>query len=117
MLILLRVRSGFCTGFFRTAASRPQCNITRKLNCLQASNDEARDWVQTGWYLLSHFQDDVGQIPITVFRVTPKNLPVGRQIDFVEGQARWHKRMVADGELLMRELDQFKQSVALKLRS
>jgi hypothetical protein len=42
-----------------------------KLIWLQASNDEARDWVETGWYLLGSFQDGVGQIPITVFRKTP----------------------------------------------
>jgi hypothetical protein len=88
-----------------------------KLIWLQASNDEARDWVETGWYLLGSFQDGVGQIPITVFRKTPKNIPISRRIDLLEGQDRWHKRMLADGELLMRELDQFKQAVALKVRS
>jgi hypothetical protein len=98
-------------------ANKEQMKGALKLSWLQATNAVARNWVETGWYLLSHFQDDVGEIPITVFRTSPKNIPIGRHIDFIEGQGRWHQRMVADGEVLMHELDQFKQAVALKLRS
>src|SRR5262249_19662130 len=88
-----------------------------KLSWLHATNDEARNWVETGWYLLRTFQNDVGQVPIIVFRKTPKNVPIKQLVDYVDGQSRWLDRMFADGEFLMRELDQFKQAVALKAHS
>jgi hypothetical protein len=98
-------------------ADKEKMKDVLKLSWLHATNDTARDWVATGWYLLSHFQDGVGQIPIPVYRKTPKNLPINRLIDHADEQGRWFDRMFADGELLAREFDEFKQAVALKAHS
>jgi hypothetical protein len=98
-------------------ADKEKMKVVLKLSWLQATNDKARNWVETGWYLLCCFQDGVGQIPIQVLRKTPKNIPIKRLISYVDEQSAWLQRMSAEGELLLRELDQFKRAVALKARS
>jgi hypothetical protein len=71
--------------------------------------EKFRNWLETGWLLLSWFQPGVGQIPINILTKSSK-IPPKQLGQYTTEQQRWLNLIFAETEVLEREFARFKQT-------
>ena len=79
-----------------------------KIAWLGAKTDEARNHIEVGWALLPCFQEGVGNTPVTP--EIPENVPLEETIAALDKYTSWGKLVVAEGEIMQRERDEFKKT-------
>jgi len=79
-----------------------------KIAWLGAKTDEARNWIEVGWALLSNFQEDVGSRPITA--ELPDNLSLEESIAALDKYTLWAKLALAEGDIMQRGRDEFREA-------
>lgn len=79
-----------------------------KIAWLNSKTSEARNWIEIGWALLANFQEGVGDVPITA--EMPEHLSPDETIARLNRYSMWAKLADAEGEIMQRERDVFKEA-------
>ena len=77
---------------------------------VQNKEKSLRDWIETGWAMLPFFQDGVGSTPIDLRLI--QNAPPKERAEKLDKQRAWLKLMIAEDEIIKRDIDQFKKENA-----
>jgi hypothetical protein len=80
-----------------------------KMAWLGAKTDEARNRIEVCWALLPNFQEGVGETPITP-QLPKDDLPSDESIAALEKFSLWGKLVVAEGNIMQRDRDEFKRA-------